>query len=79
VLEATGFPPGAVAPFPLPGVARVVAEQTLLAQPLVWVGAGSERHLAALAPRELLRLARAEPMDVVGDAAYHSTAPDQER
>lgn len=79
VLQATGFAPGAVAPFPLPGVERVVAEQTLLAQPLVWVGAGSERHLAALAPRELLRLARAEPMDVVGDSTYHSTAPDQER
>ncbi len=60
VLSWTGFEPGAVAPFPLPAVERVYAEPTLLAHDLVWIGAGSTRHLAGLAPTELLRLARAE-------------------
>jgi Cys-tRNA(Pro) deacylase len=76
VEAATGFVPGAVAPFPLPKVERVVAERTLLALPLVWVGAGSTRHLASLAPRELVRLTRAEPMDVVTEATYDAPSPD---
>ena len=65
VSEATGFPPGAVAPFPLPRVERVFMERTLLAHGVVWVGAGSDQHMAALAPGELLRLSRARAMDVV--------------
>jgi len=67
VREATGFEPGAVAPFPLPGVDRVFAERTLLAHDVVWIGAGSPNHLAALAPGELLRLSRAETIDAVED------------
>ena len=50
VEEATGFAPGAVAPFPLPKVDRVLIDQTLLSQDVVWVGAGSHTHLAALHP-----------------------------
>ncbi len=65
VEAATGFTPGAVAPFPLRGVAEVLLERTLLAHDVVWVGAGSDRHLAGLAPTELMRLARARPMDAV--------------
>jgi prolyl-tRNA editing enzyme YbaK/EbsC (Cys-tRNA(Pro) deacylase) len=65
VQEATGFDPGAVAPFPLPRVERVFIERTLLAHPIVWIGAGSDRHMAALSPAELVRLSRARPMDVV--------------
>ena len=65
VAEATGFEPRAVAPFPLPRVERLLVERTLLAQPVVWICAGSERHMAALAPSELVRLSRATPMDVV--------------
>lgn len=72
VEEATGFEPGAVAPFPLPKVGRVLVERTLLSHPVVWVGAGSPRHMAALKPAELARLARAEAVDVVQEAAYHS-------
>ena len=79
VERATGFAPGAVAPFPLPRVQRVLAEQTLLALPLVWVGAGSTRHLAALNPRELVRLARAEPVDVIQESTYHSSPDRRER
>ena len=65
VLDATGFEPGAVAPFPLPRVHRVLVERTLLAHELVWVGAGSPRHLAGLEPGELVRLSRATPVHAV--------------
>ena len=73
VEPATGFAPGAVAPFPLPRtVERVFVDQTLLTHDLVWIGAGSAAHLVSIRPAELLRLSRAEPMDVVQEAAYHS-------
>jgi prolyl-tRNA editing enzyme YbaK/EbsC (Cys-tRNA(Pro) deacylase) len=65
VVEATGFEPGAVAPFPLPGVASVFIDQTLLTHDKVWVGAGSTSHLATLSPAELLRLTHAQPGDFV--------------
>jgi len=72
VERATGFMPGAVAPFPLPRVGRVFIDRTLLAHDLVWVGAGSPTHLAALRPVELVRLTRAEPVDAVLEPEYHS-------
>lgn len=72
VREATGFEPGAVAPFPLPGVERVLIDQSLLSHDTVWVGAGSHTHLAALNPAVLARLTRARALDVVQD----STADD---
>ena len=75
VEQATGFEPGAVAPFPLPGVATVLMERTLLRHPLVWAGAGSPKHMVGLAPLELGRLARARPLDVVKD--YDSTEPKE--
>jgi prolyl-tRNA editing enzyme YbaK/EbsC (Cys-tRNA(Pro) deacylase) len=65
VREATGYEPGAVAPFPLTRVDAVFLDRSLLQHPLVWIGAGSTRHMAALTPRELMRLSRAEPMDAV--------------
>jgi prolyl-tRNA editing enzyme YbaK/EbsC (Cys-tRNA(Pro) deacylase) len=63
VEAATGFPPGAVAPFPLRH--RVLIDRLLLAHPVVWVGAGSDRHLAGLGPAELVRLTRGESVDAV--------------
>ena len=72
VEEATGFPPGAVAPFPLPNVELVVIDQSLLGHDTVWVGAGSTTHIAALNPGVLARLARARSMDAVQDSTYHS-------
>jgi len=57
--QLTGFPPGGVAPFPLPGIETVLMERSLLAHEEVWIGAGSSRHMAALAPSDLARLARA--------------------
>jgi len=65
VLDATGFEPGAVAPFPLPRVHRVLVERTLLAHELVWVGAGSPRHLAGMEPGELVRVSKATPVQAV--------------
>ncbi len=61
VERLTGFPPGGVAPFPLPGIETVLIEQALLANEVVWIGAGSPKHMAALAPGDLARLARARP------------------
>lgn len=68
VETATGFAPGSVAPFPLPNVDRVLIDQTLLAHDMVWVGAGSATHMAAMNPSVLVRLARAQPMDAVQDS-----------
>jgi prolyl-tRNA editing enzyme YbaK/EbsC (Cys-tRNA(Pro) deacylase) len=67
VLEVTGFEAGAVAPFPLPGVERVLIDTRLLRYDRLWIGAGSRRHLASLPPSELVRLSRAEPVDVSDD------------
>ena len=72
VETTTGFPPGAVAPFPLPKIETVLMERSLLQHPLVWAGAGSPRHMVGIAPVELGRLARAKPMDVVTDRTYDS-------
>ncbi|MEP6892935.1 MAG: YbaK/EbsC family protein [Gaiellaceae bacterium] len=73
VEAATGFVPGSVAPFP-GGNRRVLVEQTLLTESLVWVGGGSPRHMVALTPAELVRLTRGEPMDVVEEPAYHGSS-----
>jgi Cys-tRNA(Pro) deacylase len=67
VEEATGYAPGAVAPFPLRHVERVLIERSLLGEGLLWVGAGSTRHMAGLPPTELVRVSRAQPVDVAAD------------
>lgn len=67
VRELTGFEPGAVAPFPLPSIDRAFIDRRLLPHGLVWVGAGSDRHMAGLAPAELVRLSRATPRDIADD------------
>ena len=65
VARVTGFEAGGVAPFPLPAVDTVLLERLLLTHEVVWVGAGSPRHMAALAPTDLARLARARAVDAV--------------
>ena len=70
VRDSTGFAPGAVAPFPLPNVELVLIDQGLLAHDTVWIGAGSPSHLAALSPGDLVRLARARPIDAVQEAEH---------
>ena len=67
VREATGYEPGAVAPFGLPRVDVVLLERTLLGLDRVWVGGGSTRHMVGLSPGELVRLSRAAPLDIVAD------------
>lgn len=67
VRDLTGFEPGAVAPFPPGDVDRVFIDQRLLLYERVWVGAGSATHMAGLAPAELVRLSRAEHLDLVAD------------
>ena len=64
VLAATGFEPGGVAPFPAPGVSQVLMSGELLGHDRVWVGAGSERHMAGLSPQDLLRLTKARTADL---------------
>ena len=68
VLQVTGFDVGGVAPFPQPAVREVLIDPSLLAWPEVWVGAGSDRHMAGLAPTELLRLSRARQAEVCKEA-----------
>ena len=63
----TGFAPGAVAPFPPSRVEQVLVERALLARRAVWIGAGSERHLAVLPTPELVRLAKARAADITTD------------
>ena len=65
VEAATGFRPGAVAPFPLERVSVILVERTMLRHRTVWAGAGSESHLVSLAPPELVRLTRGRVEDVV--------------
>ena len=65
VVEATGFEPGAVAPFPAPGITATVLDRTLLQHGVVWIGAGSDAHMASISPADLRRLARARSADLV--------------
>jgi Cys-tRNA(Pro) deacylase len=69
VRDATGFEPGAVAPFPLPRPLRILVDRQVLVHDRVWIGAGSPSHVAALVPADLVRLSKAEAMDAVADAA----------
>ena len=64
VQAATGFEPGGVAPFPAPGISQVLMAEELLAHDQVWVGAGSERHMAGLSPHDLARLTKARAVDL---------------
>jgi prolyl-tRNA editing enzyme YbaK/EbsC (Cys-tRNA(Pro) deacylase) len=67
VRELTGFEPGAVPPFPPSDVDRVLIDRRLLLHDHVWVGAGSATHIARVSPAELVRLSRAEQLDLVSD------------
>ena len=64
VVAATGFEPGGVAPFPTRNVSRTLLDRELMRHELVWIGAGSDRHMAGLAPLDLARLTQAEPADL---------------
>jgi prolyl-tRNA editing enzyme YbaK/EbsC (Cys-tRNA(Pro) deacylase) len=63
-MHATGFEPGGVAPFPQRAVTATLIDRALLAHPVVWIGAGTPAHMAALPPGDLARLARARTVDL---------------
>ena len=64
VVQATGFDPGGVAPFPQQQVALALIDRSLFRHAVVWIGAGTGRHVAGLAPGELARLASARTFDL---------------
>ena len=66
VVHATGFEPGGVAPFPQRAIAQTLIDPSLLRHGVVWVGAGSPAHMAALQPAELQRITRARSVELVG-------------
>ena len=65
VVVATGFEPGAVAPFPQRSITHALMDRSLLAHDVVWIGAGTAAHMASIAPGELLRLSGARAVDLV--------------
>jgi prolyl-tRNA editing enzyme YbaK/EbsC (Cys-tRNA(Pro) deacylase) len=64
VVEATGFEPGGVAPFPHRYVREVLLDRSLLGQAAVWIGAGTSDHMAVLTSADLQRLTEARPVDL---------------
>ena len=64
VLAATRFEPGGVAPFPAAAVEQVLIQPELLRHEQVWIGAGSERHMAAISPVDLVLITDARPADL---------------
>jgi len=64
VRAATGFEPGGVAPFPASGVSQVLMAGELLVHDRVWIGAGSERHMAGIPPLDLMRLTNARTAEL---------------
>jgi len=64
VVAATGFDPGAVAPFPAPQVTATFIDHALLTHDVVWCGAGSDRHVMGLSPLEVARVTQAVAADL---------------
>jgi prolyl-tRNA editing enzyme YbaK/EbsC (Cys-tRNA(Pro) deacylase) len=50
-------------------VGSVFIDMSLLVHEVVWVGAGSHRHMAALAPADLVRITRAKAIDATSENA----------
>ncbi len=59
VREATGYPIGGVPPFAHARPLAAYVDEDLLAYDVVWAAAGTPRHVFALAPDDLVRLAGA--------------------
>jgi prolyl-tRNA editing enzyme YbaK/EbsC (Cys-tRNA(Pro) deacylase) len=64
VVAATGFEPGAVAPFPALQIRAVYLDRLLLRHELVWTGAGSPNHIVGLSPLDVARITQAVPADL---------------
>jgi len=65
VVHATGFEPGGVAPFPQRAITQTLMDRSFLAYDVVWIGAGTDTHMASLGPGELLRLTHARTVELV--------------
>jgi peptidyl-dipeptidase Dcp len=65
VLALTGQPVGGVAPFGHPQPLRTFLDRRVLDQPEVFAGGGALDALLRVAPPELLRVTRAQVVDVV--------------
>ena len=64
VLQATGFEPGAVAPFPQRAITLTLVDHLLLRHERVWVGGGSTVHMVGLSAADLVRLTQAQTADI---------------
>jgi prolyl-tRNA editing enzyme YbaK/EbsC (Cys-tRNA(Pro) deacylase) len=64
VVHATGFEPGGVSPFPQRAITQTLIDRSFFAWQEVWIGAGTDRHMAVLPPADLARLTRAKPVDL---------------
>jgi prolyl-tRNA editing enzyme YbaK/EbsC (Cys-tRNA(Pro) deacylase) len=67
VVDVTGFEVGGVAPFPAGRVEATLLDRALVTHEVVWVGAGTSRHMAVLAPTDLARVTRARVVDAVSE------------
>jgi prolyl-tRNA editing enzyme YbaK/EbsC (Cys-tRNA(Pro) deacylase) len=64
VFHATGFEPGAVAPFPQRAVTQTLMDRSFFGHDEVWIGAGTSSHMASLRPSELLKLSGAKSVEL---------------
>jgi prolyl-tRNA editing enzyme YbaK/EbsC (Cys-tRNA(Pro) deacylase) len=64
VVHATGFEPGAVAPFPQRAITQTLMDRSFFGYEEVWIGAGTSSHMAALRPAELLKLSNAKSVEL---------------
>ena len=64
VLHATGFEPGAVAPFPQRAITQTLMDRSFFGHEEVWIGAGTSSHMASLRPSELLKLSGAKTVEI---------------
>jgi prolyl-tRNA editing enzyme YbaK/EbsC (Cys-tRNA(Pro) deacylase) len=64
VVQATGFEPDGVAPFPQLQVSQTFIDSSFFAHGVVWIGAGTPHHMASLPPVELARLAGARTFEL---------------
>jgi prolyl-tRNA editing enzyme YbaK/EbsC (Cys-tRNA(Pro) deacylase) len=66
VMHATGFEPGAVAPFPQRAITQTLMDESFFGYEEVWIGAGTSAHMASLHPAELAKLANAKSLVLTG-------------
>ena len=55
--------------------ARVLLDTSALTQPLLWLQAGSPRHVLGLVPSELMRLTQARSTDLLLAGEVHDRGP----